>query len=94
MVNNAVNKKSQNICFQCGSLLIFVNEERIHPEGTRFPQINIVYRCSNVVCQEKKDKEKVDRLKQQFKKAEMTKMKLEEMQEKRKQIKLAKEQQN
>lgn len=85
MVNNSVN-----ICFQCGSPLIFVSQETVKPEGSRFPQTNTVYRCSNVSCQEKKDKEKADRVKQQQKKAEITKIRLEEQQEKRNLIKKSK----
>lgn len=93
MVKRISHQKLDNICFQCGSPLIFVSEEIVKPEGSRFSQTNTVYRCSNVACQEKKDKEKEDRLKQQLKKAEMTKVKLEEMQEKREQLRKAKEQQ-
>ncbi len=94
---NQKNDKAQNsdnICFQCGSPLIFVSEEIVKLEGSRFPQTNTVYRCSNVVCQERKDKEKADRVKQQQKKAEIARIKSEEMQEKREQIKKAKEQQD
>lgn len=94
MTKRTFNQKPDHLCFQCGSELIFVSEEIVQPEGTRFPQINTVYRCSNVACQEKKDKEKEDRLKQQQKKAEMAQVRLEEMQEKKKlnqQSKIAKD---
>lgn len=92
MVNRTSQQNSDNICYQCGSPLIFVSEKIVQPEGSRFPQTNTVYRCSNVACQEKKNKEKADRAKQQRKKAEMTKIRLEERQEKREQIKKEKEQ--
>ena len=84
MVKNISFQNTGNICFQCGSELIFVSQEIVQPEGSRFQQINTVYRCSNVACQEKKDKEKEDRAKQQQKKAEMAQIRLEELQEKRK----------
>ena len=61
MVSNSVHKKSRNICFQCGSELVFVSRETVQPEGTRYPQTNTIYRCSNEECQKKKDKEKADR---------------------------------
>ena len=64
MINNSSNKKSHIICSQCGSELILISQEKVQPEGTRYPQINTVYRCSNEECQQKKDKEKTDRLKQ------------------------------
>ena len=61
MVSNSVNKKTRNICFQCGSELVFVRRETVQPEGTRYPQTNTIYRCSNIECQKKKDKDKTDR---------------------------------
>jgi len=94
MVNKSVNKIAHNNCFQCGSPLIFVSQEIVKPEGSRFAQTNTVYRCSNSECQGRKDKEKADRIKQQEKKAEMMKQKSEEMQEKREQIQRAKAQQH
>lgn len=63
MVNNTIKIKPSNICFQCGSELIFVSQETVQVEGARFQQINTVYRCSNSDCQRRKDKEKADRLK-------------------------------
>lgn len=71
-------------CFQCGSELIFVSRETVQPEGSRYPQINTVYRCSNEACQKKKDKDKADRQKLKQNKAEMDKERLERIQEKRK----------
>ena len=84
MVNNSSNKKSPNICSQCGSELIFISEEIVQPEGTRYPQKNTVYRCSNLACQEKKDKEKVDRLKLRQNKEVTDKERIEKIQELRK----------
>lgn len=84
MVNRTSNKNQIYNCFQCGSELIFVSEETVLPEGSRFSQTNTIYRCSNAACQEKKDKEKEDRVKQQQKKTELAKTRLEELQEKRK----------
>lgn len=92
MVNRTSQQNKDNICYQCGSPLLFVSEEIVKPEGSRFSQTNTVYRCSNVECQGKKDKEKADRAKQQRKRAEISKIKLEERQEKREQIKKEKEQ--
>ncbi len=94
MVNNSINKKSINICVQCGSELIFVSKETIKPEGTRYAQINTVYRCSNVACQEKKDKEKKDRLDLRQKKEVTDKERLEKIQELRKLGRKSKQQEN
>jgi hypothetical protein len=84
MVNSSNNKKSQPKCFQCGSDLIFVSQEIVQPEGTRYPQTNTVYRCSNAACQEKKDKEKADRLNLRQKKEVTDKERIEKIQELRK----------
>jgi hypothetical protein len=84
MVNNSVNKKSRNICFQCGSELIFVSQETVQLEGTRYPQTNTVYRCSNAACQEKKDKDKADRQKQRQSREVTEKERMDKIQEKRK----------
>lgn len=85
MVNNSVNKKSVEKCFQCGSDLIYVSEETVRPEGARYPQTNIIYRCSNVECQNKKDKEKTDRLKLKQNRAVIEQERIERIQETRKQ---------
>ncbi len=82
MVNNS-SKKSPNICFQCGSELILVSQEIVQPEGTRYPQVNTVYRCSNAACQEKKDKDKADRLKLRLNREVTEKERMEKMHEKR-----------
>ena len=84
MVKNISFQNTGNICFQCGSELIFVSQEIVQPEGSRFQQINTVYRCSNETCQNKKDKEKVDRQKLKLDKAEKDKERMERIQEKRK----------
>ena len=81
MVNNSHNKKSLNICIQCGSELIFVSQETVKPEGTRYAQTNTVYRCSNLACQAKKDKEKAERLKLRQNKEITDKERLEKIQE-------------
>lgn len=44
-------------------MLILVDEITQNQEGSRFPQTLSVYRCSNVVCQAEKDKQKEKRLK-------------------------------
>ena len=94
MVNNSDNKKSLPHCSQCGSELIFVSQEIVQPEGTRYPQINTVYRCSNAECQKKKDKEKADRLKIQQKRVITEKERMEKIQEKRKLTQKSKMQEN
>ena len=63
MVNSPVKKNSGPRCSQCGSELIFVSKETVKPEGSRYAQINTIYRCSNDDCQKRKDKDKADRLK-------------------------------
>jgi hypothetical protein len=80
MVKSNSHKSPDNICFQCGAMLIFVSRETVKLEGSRYPQINVIYKCSNVACQDKKDREKVDREKQQVKKTEMAQIRLEEKQ--------------
>ena len=84
MVNNSDKNSSHPKCFQCGSQLVFVSQETVQPEGSRYAQINTVYRCSNETCQNKKDKEKVDRQKLKLDKAEKDKERMERIQEKRK----------
>jgi len=91
MINN---KNTKPICSQCGAELIFVKKETIQPEGTRYPQTNIVYRCSNDECQKKKDKEKVERIKLRQNQAITQKERMEKIQEKRKMGQKAKVQQN
>jgi hypothetical protein len=83
MVNNSDKKSSHPKCFQCGSQLIFVSQETIQPDGSRYPQINTVYRCSNEECQEKKDKAKTERLKFRQNQADLMQERMEKMQEKR-----------
>ncbi len=84
MVNSTANKNSHPICFQCGSQLIFVSRETIKPEGTRYPQTNTIYRCSNAACQEKKDKDKADREKLRLNREVTEKERSEKIQERRK----------
>lgn len=83
MVNNSNSKNSHPKCFQCGSELIFVSQETVQPEGSRYAQINTIYRCSNEACQKKKDKDKADRQKLKQNKAEMDKERIERIQENR-----------
>jgi len=94
MTNDSVSKKKDYRCFQCGAELIFVSQEIIQPEGTRYPQTNTVYRCSNPACQEKKDKEKAERLKLRLNKEVIDKKRLEKIQEMRKLGKTLKLQEN
>jgi hypothetical protein len=93
MVDNS-NKNSHPKCFQCGSELIFVSQEIVQPEGSRYPQTNTVYRCSNEACQEKKDKEKADREKLRQNKVLAETERMEKMQEKRRLDREAKLQEN
>ena len=88
--NMMITKNANPTCYQCGSELIFVSKETVKPEGTRYPQINTIYRCSNIQCQEKKDKEKVERLKLKQNRETLEKEKMENIAEKRKLGKLAK----
>ena len=94
MKNDSFSKKVDNRCFQCGSELIFVSQEIVQPEGTRYPQTNTVYRCSNPACQEKKDKEKVERLKLRQNKEVIDKKRIEKIQELRKLGKTLKQPEN
>jgi hypothetical protein len=84
MVNSSANKNSHLKCSQCGSELIFVSQETVKPEGTRYPQINTIYRCSNEECQKKRDKEKADRLKLKQNQAVTQKERMERIQENKK----------
>lgn len=86
MVKSSVNKSSYPKCFQCGSELILISQEIVQPEGTRYPQTNSVYRCSDDDCQKKKDKERADRLKLRHNQAVTQKERMERIQEKRKLI--------
>lgn len=65
-LNSKTSKKPT--CFQCGSELIEVSRVTSHPEGSLFPQTTAVYRCSNVECQDQKDKDEAKRLKAQAEK--------------------------
>lgn len=84
MVKKTINKNSNPKCFQCSSDLIFVSEVTVQPEGTRYPQTNTVYRCSNDECQKKKDKDKADRFTFKLNQALNQKQRLERIQENRK----------
>lgn len=88
MVKSSVNKNSHPLCSQCGSELILVSQEITQPEGTRYPQTNTIYRCSNEECQKKKDKEKVDRLKLKQKQAVTQQERMDRIQENRKKNKI------
>ncbi len=52
-----MSHKNSTICFQCNSKLILVSRVTEHVSGSVFSQTTSIYRCSNKVCQEKKDKE-------------------------------------
>jgi len=78
-----VDKNYLPKCFQCKAELIFVSQERVQLEGSLYPQINTVYRCSNEECQKKKDKEKAERQKVKLNKVEMEKERIKKIQEKR-----------
>jgi len=55
--------KTTSKCYQCGSALILVKRVTEKTEGSHFPQTITIYRCSNSVCQEEKDKQEEKRLK-------------------------------
>ena len=84
-----LNQVTRN-CFQCNSPLILVREFTEQPEGSRFPQTTVIYRCSNQECQDEKDKEAAKRMKQREEKAIADQKRIEKIQEKRKEAKLAK----
>lgn len=77
------NTNSHQTCFQCGSDLILIKRETVKLEGTRYPQTNTVYRCSNEECQKKKDKDQADRQKLRLHRESTEKERMEKMQEKR-----------
>jgi len=64
-----VNKSNSPKCFQCGAELILISKVTETLEGYHFPQTTTVYRCSDVSCQEEKDKQKEKRVKLQEEKA-------------------------
>jgi hypothetical protein len=78
-------------CFVCGSPLIFVSEVTELPEGSRFPQTTIKYRCSNLPCQEEKDKQTAKRLKIVRDKAKKDKIRLKQKLQEKKDAKLLKD---
>jgi hypothetical protein len=61
-----------------------VSEETIQPEGSIYAQTNTIYRCSNADCQQEKDKQQAERVEQRQKRADASKKRIEEIQEKRK----------
>jgi hypothetical protein len=50
-------------CFQCGSKLILISKKTQRIEGARFSQTVCEYRCTNIKCQDEKDREKKKRIK-------------------------------
>ncbi len=48
-----MNKK----CYQCNSKLVLVNRVTERVNGSIFAQTTSIYKCTNISCQEKKDKE-------------------------------------
>ena len=50
-------------CSRCSSILILRDTITEHREGERTPITLMVYKCSNIVCQEAIDKETADRIK-------------------------------
>ncbi|OGH06128.1 MAG: hypothetical protein A2W22_04450 [Candidatus Levybacteria bacterium RBG_16_35_11] len=50
-------------CYQCGSELILVKRVTEKTEGSHFPQTLTIYRCSNISCQEEKDRQEEKRIK-------------------------------
>lgn len=78
-------------CSICGSQLIFISQVTELPEGSRFPQTTIKYRCSNQPCQDEKDKQTAKRMKLMSDKAENDKKRLEKKVQDKKDAKLLKE---
>lgn len=64
-------------CFVCNSPLIFISQATELPEGSRFPQTTIKYRCSNQPCQDEKEKQTAKRMKMMRDKAKNDKERLE-----------------
>ena len=89
-----VNNNSHQKCFQCGSDLILIKKETVKLEGTRYPQTNTVYRCSNEDCQKKKDKEHAERQKIREHRESTEKERMEKIQEKRRLGKQVKTEEN
>ncbi len=58
-----LNTASIRRCSQCDSPLILVSRITEKMEGSKFPQTTSIYRCSNLTCQDEKDKEAVKRIK-------------------------------
>ena len=88
---NLLKAKNTPSCFQCGSPLIFISQVTELPEGSRFPQTTIKYRCSNQPCQDEKDKQTAKRVKILKDKAENDKKRLDKKLEDKKHAKLLKD---
>ncbi len=77
--NTYINKVTSNrYCSLCNSPLIFLREETNIPSGSKFPQTNSVYVCSNDECQKEKDKQTEKRIKLQKDKEDIVQQKLDQ----------------
>jgi hypothetical protein len=70
-------------CAQCDSELIVISSVTEKLEGSIFPQTITLYRCSNIVCQEARDKETEKRLKQKEEKVVADQRRADERNKKR-----------
>lgn len=60
-----MKKSPTRKCCHCGSKLILISKKTIQLEGSRFSQTVCEYRCSNIVCQDERDRETEKRIKLQ-----------------------------
>jgi hypothetical protein len=57
-------------CYQCGSKLLFISKKTEKLPNSFSSTVVTIYRCSNIECQEEKDKQEVIRQKAQKEKEE------------------------
>lgn len=55
---------SSHTCSQCGSPLVLVKQVTEEVAGSLFPQTTSTYHCTNKTCQDEKDKQAAQRIKQ------------------------------
>jgi len=75
------NTKSPK-CSQCNSPLILISKKTEYIQGSRFPQTNTIYKCSNTKCQEEKDAQAAKRKSMREHKIREAKKRIEKMQKK------------
>lgn len=79
--------KTKPKCSQCGSILIEISSVTESLEGSLFPQTTTLYRCSNLVCQEERDKETEKRIKLKEEKASTDQRRADERAQKKQYLK-------